>query len=70
MTGTDLVRRLRRAGCEEVRRRGSHVVVRCGRCQAVVPVHAGKDVPSGTLGAIRRMLRPCLDPEVFDDVFT
>ncbi|TMK26107.1 MAG: type II toxin-antitoxin system HicA family toxin [Actinobacteria bacterium] len=28
MTGSELLRRLRKHGCEEVRRRGSHVRVR------------------------------------------
>ena len=35
----ELRRRLRRLGCEEVRQSGSHVIVRCGRCQTVIPVH-------------------------------
>ncbi|MGH9188616.1 MAG: type II toxin-antitoxin system HicA family toxin [Acidimicrobiales bacterium] len=52
-----------------VRHRGSHVVVRCGECQTTVPVHAGRDIPRGTMGAIRRHLRPCLSPEDFNAVF-
>lgn len=70
MTSAELLRRLRRTGCVEVRQRGSHVIVRCGRCQTTVPVHAGRDVPRGTLGAIRRDLRPCLDAEDFNAVFS
>lgn len=69
MTDRELLRRLRRAGCIEVRQRGSHVVVRCGDCQTTIPVHAGRDLPRGTLGAIRRDLRPCLAPEVFNALF-
>ncbi|MDQ5822101.1 MAG: type II toxin-antitoxin system HicA family toxin [Actinomycetota bacterium] len=60
MTGSKLLQRLRRLGCEEVRRRGSHVRIRCGRCQTTVPVHAGQDLPPGTLRAIERDLEPCL----------
>ncbi|MCA1845108.1 MAG: type II toxin-antitoxin system HicA family toxin [Actinobacteria bacterium] len=44
-----------------MRQRGSHVIVRCpGGCQTVVPVHAGEDIPTGTLRAIERALEPCL----------
>lgn len=60
MTGSDVLRRLRRRGCELVRQRGSHVRMRCGRCQTTVPVHAGADLPPGTLRAIERDLEPCL----------
>jgi len=56
----DLLRRLRALGCEEVRQKGSHVVVRCGTCTAVVPVHRGEDIAPGTLRAIERQLEPCL----------
>jgi len=54
-----LRRSLRRAGCLEVRHSGSHLVVRCGACQATIPVHAG-DVAPGTLRHIERALAPCL----------
>ncbi|MGH9151076.1 MAG: type II toxin-antitoxin system HicA family toxin [Acidimicrobiales bacterium] len=50
---------LRRLGCEEARQSGSHLIVRCGRCQTVVPVHTG-DIPPGTLRSIERDLTPCL----------
>jgi predicted RNA binding protein YcfA (HicA-like mRNA interferase family) len=60
MTGKELLRALRRRGCEEVRQRGSHVRVRCGDCQTTVPVHRGEDLPPGTLRAIERDLEPCL----------
>jgi len=55
----DLRRILRRAGCVEVRQSGSHLVVRCGTCQTVVPVHGG-DLPAGTLRSIERDLEVCL----------
>ncbi len=60
MTGGRLLRLLRKMGCEEVGRRGSHVRVRCRDCQTTVPVHAGEDLPPGTLRAIERDLEPCL----------
>ena len=63
MTGRQLLRLLRKLECEAVRQRGSHVRVRCGRCQTTVPVHAGKDLPPGTLRAIERDLEPCLGEE-------
>ncbi len=59
MKTRDLRRLLRKAGCEEVRQAGSHLVVRCGTCQTVVPIHGG-DVPTGTLRTIERDLEPCL----------
>jgi predicted RNA binding protein YcfA (HicA-like mRNA interferase family) len=59
----DLLRRLRALGCEEVRQKGSHVIVRCGKCTAVVPIHSGEDIAPGTLRAIERQLEPCLGKE-------
>jgi predicted RNA binding protein YcfA (HicA-like mRNA interferase family) len=59
MTTTELRRILRQHGCIEVRQTGSHLIVRCGSCQATVPIHHG-DIPRGTLAAIRRHLAPCL----------
>ena len=56
----DLLRLLKRLGCVEVRQKGSHVIVRCGNCTSVVPVHAGEDLKIGTLKAIERQLEPCL----------
>jgi len=60
ITGRELLRRLRLLGCVEVRRRGSHVRVRCGLCTTTVPVHAWHDLPPGTLRQIERDLEPCL----------
>ncbi|RIK10736.1 MAG: hypothetical protein DCC49_02095 [Acidobacteria bacterium] len=60
MTDRELIRRLRRQGCEGVRQSGSHMVVRCGHCQSVVPRHAGRDLGTGLLRAIERDLEPCL----------
>ena len=61
MTGRELLRRVEKRGCEEVRRRGSHVIVRCpGGCQTVIPIHRGNDLPIGTMRSIERTLAPCL----------
>ncbi|MEX2236168.1 MAG: type II toxin-antitoxin system HicA family toxin [Dehalococcoidia bacterium] len=54
-----LLRELRRRGCVQVGQRGSHVKVRCGECQTVVPVHRG-DLGTGLLRAIERDLETCL----------
>ncbi len=60
MTGKDLLRQLRKLGCRETRQRGAHVRVECGRCVTTVPIHAGQDLPPGTLRGIERDLEPCL----------
>jgi predicted RNA binding protein YcfA (HicA-like mRNA interferase family) len=60
MKARELRRILQRLGCVELRQRGSHLVVRCGKCQTVVPVHAGEDISPGTLRAINKALAPCL----------
>ena len=60
MKARDLLRILGKHGCEQVRQKGSHLVVRCGDCQTVVPVHRGQDIPRGTLASIERDLAPCL----------
>ncbi|RLB54523.1 MAG: toxin HicA [Deltaproteobacteria bacterium] len=60
MTARELLRILRKAGCVEVRQKGSHLVIRCGKCQTTVPVHKGEDIKKGTLAAIGGNLEPCL----------
>ncbi|HEX6548168.1 MAG TPA: type II toxin-antitoxin system HicA family toxin [Candidatus Dormibacteraeota bacterium] len=62
MTGAQVLRLIRRAGCSPgvVRQVGSHLRVECGRCRTTVPVHRGQDLPIGTLRAIERDLEPCL----------
>lgn len=61
MAGRDVLRLVERAGCVQLRQRGSHVMVRCpGGCQTVIPVHRGQDIPTGTLRSIERVLEPCL----------
>ncbi len=60
MTPRDLRKILAALGCDEVRQSGSHLIVRCGDCQTVVPIHGGRDIPRGTLRSIERALTPCL----------
>ena len=60
MTPRELRKILAALGCDEVRQSGSHLIVRCGDCQTVVPIHGGRDIPRGTLRSIERALAPCL----------
>ncbi|MGH2696784.1 MAG: type II toxin-antitoxin system HicA family toxin [Actinomycetota bacterium] len=60
MSGRRLLRELGMRGCVQVRQRGSHVRVRCGRCQTTVPIHRGQDLPPGLPRAVERDLEPCL----------
>lgn len=67
MKAKELLRLLKELGCVEVRTRGSHVVVRCGECTSVVPVHQGRDLGPGLLRAIGRDLEPCLGKDWWRD---
>jgi predicted RNA binding protein YcfA (HicA-like mRNA interferase family) len=60
VTSRELRRVLRSYGCVELRQKGSHLMIRCGKCQTVVPVHPGEDIAPGTLHSIERALDPCL----------
>lgn len=60
MTAKELRRILKAKGCVEVRQNGSHLMVRCGNCPTVIPVHAGEDIGPGLLRKIERQLEPCL----------
>jgi predicted RNA binding protein YcfA (HicA-like mRNA interferase family) len=60
MKANELLKVLRKLGCEEVRQSGSHVRVKFGACFTTVPVHAGEDLGKGLLRAIERDLEPCL----------
>ncbi len=44
----------------QVRQKGSHVRVQCGKCSTTIPVHAREDLGPGLLRAIERDLEPCL----------
>jgi predicted RNA binding protein YcfA (HicA-like mRNA interferase family) len=64
VTGIDVIRALRRAGFEQVRQRGSHVLMRHrtdATRRATVAVHEGKTLPRGTLQAILRGARLTID---------
>ena len=52
LSGTDLVKALERLGFEQIRQRGSHVVMRRGSAGTVVPLH--REVKTGTLAGILR----------------
>jgi predicted RNA binding protein YcfA (HicA-like mRNA interferase family) len=57
VTGAEVVRALERAGFEQLRQTGSHVIMRHPTertRRAAVPVHRGKTLPRGTLQAILR----------------
>lgn len=62
ISGKDAVDKLvNDLGCSLLRVSGSHHIIQCpGGCQASIPVHGNKDIPKGTLGNIRRSLRPCI----------
>lgn len=52
VSGADLIRALERLGFEQVRQRGSHVVLRRGEQGCVVPLH--RELKRGTLAGIVR----------------
>lgn len=56
VSGREVVRALQRAGFVVNRQRSSHVILRHAeqRLTLSVPVHAGEDMPSGTLRSILR----------------
>jgi predicted RNA binding protein YcfA (HicA-like mRNA interferase family) len=60
MTPRELRRILNALGCVEIRQKGSHLTIKCGDCQTIVPVHKGEDLKTGTLHSIVKALEPCL----------
>jgi predicted RNA binding protein YcfA (HicA-like mRNA interferase family) len=60
MKSRDLRRLLKDHGCVELRQKGSHLFVQCGKCRTTIPLHEGEDLKMGTLHAIERQLAPCL----------
>jgi predicted RNA binding protein YcfA (HicA-like mRNA interferase family) len=60
MSARELRQKLRKEGCIELRQKGSHLQVQCGKCQSTIPMHKGRDIKRGTLGAIERSLEVCL----------
>lgn len=59
MTADELMRIVRRRGCEVLPGKGSHRKVRCGKCATIVAMHKG-EIPIGTLRSMIRALEPCL----------
>lgn len=62
MKARELRRLLKLYACLEVRQKGSHIRVECGKggCVTTVPVHAGEDLGKGLLAQIERDLENCL----------
>jgi len=58
----ELRRLLKQHACAEVRQKGSHIRVECGKgaCVTTIPVHAGEDLGKGLLAQIERDLESCL----------
>jgi predicted RNA binding protein YcfA (HicA-like mRNA interferase family) len=52
LSGAEIVRALERLGFEQVRQRGSHVVLRRDSAGCVIPLH--REVKTGTLAGILR----------------
>ena len=61
LSGGDVVKALERLGFEQVRQRGSHVMMRRGSAGTVVPLH--REVKVGTLNGILRQAQ--VSPEDF-----
>lgn len=59
LSGAEVVKALERMGFEQVRQRGSHVVLRKGAAGAVVPLH--REVKVGTLNGILRQAHVSAD---------
>jgi len=60
MRARELLALLRDLGCIEVRQKGSHIRVRCGKCFTTVPNHPSEDIGIGLLKQIEKDLEPCL----------
>jgi predicted RNA binding protein YcfA (HicA-like mRNA interferase family) len=52
LSGAEVIKALERLGFQQMRQRGSHVVMRRGGAGAVVPLH--KEIKTGTLAGIIR----------------
>ena len=53
MTGKELINKLKKDGWELDRTKGSHhIMIKSGYKPASVPIHAGKDIPTGTLNKL------------------
>ena len=58
MNSKELKRWLKKHGCtfQENRGKGGHITVRLGEKTTVMPVHGQKDLPKGTVEAIKSQL--------------
>lgn len=63
MTSREARKILREYGGIEVRQRGSHLIVRLGRLQTVLPVHSGRDLTPGVVHSVRRLWRSLPEKE-------
>jgi len=62
MSARQVRKKLKKAGCKEVRQKGSHLQVVCPvNRKGTVPVHGGKDIKRGTLKAIEKSVQVDLD---------
>lgn len=59
LSGTEIVRLLQQLGFEQVRQRGSHVVLRRGSAGCVVPLP--KEAKAGTLAGLLRQAEVTID---------
>lgn len=61
VTSREVIKKLTKLGCVEVRQKGSHKLFRsaCGKCTTTVAVHPG-DIKKGTLHGIEKDMEPCL----------
>jgi predicted RNA binding protein YcfA (HicA-like mRNA interferase family) len=59
LSGQEIIRLLERLGFEQVRQRGSHVIMRRANQGCVVPLH--REVKAGTLGGILRQAGLTID---------
>jgi len=62
MSAREVRKKLRKAGCRELRQKGSHIQVFCPPDrQGTVPAHGSKDIKKGTLKSIEKSLWIDLD---------
>jgi predicted RNA binding protein YcfA (HicA-like mRNA interferase family) len=59
ISGSEVVKALKRIGFEEVRQRGSHVMLRRGTVGTVVPLH--RELKVGTLAGLLRQAEVSID---------
>jgi predicted RNA binding protein YcfA (HicA-like mRNA interferase family) len=59
LSGIDVIKALERLGFEQLRQRGSHIVMRRGSTGTVVPLH--REVKTGALAGILRQAQVSQD---------